>query len=185
LRHPVDRAYSAFWHFLRLGRLPLEADFAASLGADTALELRTKSSYFEQLSRYLRAFRRDKLSILLYDEIQRDPVAAVANCLNFLGIESFIPKQVHSRVNGVDGVPLWYRQVLSLRWLLAGLPAKVRRLLYRPASIGSHALKRLPMKRRRERLDVKERRWLFDKYFRQDVQKLERLIDRDLNCWRS
>ena len=64
LRHPIDRAYSAFWHYTRRGRIPPETDFAtflnqAATGAtDDRFGLYTRGLYASQVGCYLRYFSR-------------------------------------------------------------------------------------------------------------------------------
>ena len=71
LRHPVDRAYSAFWMRLSRGDIPFDADFRTIYQRDE-YGLRTRGNCFVQLSRYLEYFPRENLSVLIYEELKRD-----------------------------------------------------------------------------------------------------------------
>lgn len=95
LRHPVDRAYSAFLHLLRDAREPLPS-FEAALGAEEARvrggwehlwHLRGMGFYGEQLGRYYRCFGRERIRVYLYEELQREPEGVIADILSFLGVD--------------------------------------------------------------------------------------------------
>jgi len=125
LRHPVERAYSAFLHLLRDGREPL-TNFACALEAE---EERIRSNwehiwhyrqmgfYAAQLRRYYRCFRPEQIRVYLYDTFQKDPTGVIADILRFLEVdptftpdlsvrhnESYVPREarppLHPEVRG-------------------------------------------------------------------------------------
>lgn len=95
LRHPVDRAYSAFLHLLRDAREPLPS-FEAALEAEAVRirggwehiwHLRRMGFYGEQLTRYYRYFGREQIRVYLYEELQRAPEEVIADMFEFLGVD--------------------------------------------------------------------------------------------------
>jgi hypothetical protein len=99
VRHPVDRAYSAYWHNLRHGRLSPDLDFESAFAVD-ACEIRSRGNYATHLSRYVAVFPRDRLLVLVYDEIREDPGGEFRRSLRFLGLDdAFTPTVLHARLN--------------------------------------------------------------------------------------
>lgn len=100
LRHPVERAYSAFLHLLRDEREPL-TDFSCALGAEETRvrrgwehiwHYRRMGFYAEQLWRYYRHFGRDQIRVYRYEELRDEPERLTADIFEFLGVDpSFTP----------------------------------------------------------------------------------------------
>ncbi len=115
LRHPVERAYSAFLHARRDGREPL-GDFAAAL-ADEPARVRAgwehlwhyagMGFYAAQLERWYAAVGRDRVHVFLHGELEADPVGALRGCFAFLGVDdTFVPDtRVRSNVSSTTGAP--------------------------------------------------------------------------------
>jgi hypothetical protein len=188
LRDPVERAYSSFLHLVRDGREPLD-DFARALQEE---ELRAKRNYapiwhykeggfyYAQLSRYFEHFDERKIRVYLYEDLKTNPTGALRDAFWFLGVdESFVP-DVSVRHN-VGGVP----RNKSLHAFLAGsnpikagikpfIPTGVRKRV--AASLKTRNLHRPPQ------LSPELRRQLIEVY-REDILKLQVLIQRDLSVW--
>jgi hypothetical protein len=98
LREPVSRAYSHYWHSRRLGVEPLET-FEAAVAAEPArlatgdrAELNRHSylargRYLDQLRPLAEAVGRDRLHVLLFEDLLRDRVPTVAAVFGFLGVD--------------------------------------------------------------------------------------------------
>jgi hypothetical protein len=195
LRHPVDRAYSAYWHNLRQGRLPADSEFSGCLQAD-AWELRSRGEYHSHLARYLRLFPRDRLLVLLYDRIRDDPAGELRRCLEFLAVDpAFSPSTLGTRLNegGADitaatgpvrrirsalraGVLWARRRNLVPRSLERRLVTSADRVARRAAALG-------PRAKPYERLDPMLRAELMERYYQAEIQRLEELLDMDLSLW--
>jgi hypothetical protein len=125
LRNPVDRAVSAYFHFMNYGFIPVRSP---EEGLDRIMrghhdprypksrEILEYGFYYRHLMRYAALFRRERLRVVLYDALKADPGEIVRGTYAFLGVdESFIPEVLRSRdgrmVNeGVYSLP-------RLRWL--------------------------------------------------------------------
>ena len=189
LRHPVDRAYSAYWHHVRLGKIPVNADFHTALEQDDQVGLRSRGDYFTHLSRYLEYFQREDLLILIYEEIKGDPQKAVSGCLEFLGTDSqFVPDTLNSRVNKGTDIRLFHSWAVKLRRSVAATRYLLPRGFREPfRAVGSRAfehlvLKRLPEQKRRIPLDEDLRQELLGG-FMPGIVKLEELLNVDLSIW--
>ena len=179
LRHPIDRAYSAFWMHLSRGRIPADTDFRTFF-YQGSYGLRKRGYYFVQLSRYLEDFPRENLLVLVYEEIRSDGEKAVRDCLGFLGVDTqFVSDTLVARVNkGVD-LSVLHHQVWGLREAVRSLPQCVEKPL---VSIGRRAFVWVPKRRRYEPLDKGLRQEMMSE-FMADVRQLEDFLGRDLSIW--
>jgi len=192
LRHPADRAYSAYMHLVRDGREPIK-DFAKAI-AEEEKRIRdnwgplwhyTKGGfYYEQLARYYDLFDCSQIRVYLYDEFNRQPETLLTDVYHFLGVQD-------------DG---WLPD-LAVRPNVSGVPRSRRfqRLLYRvlvePNPLKSISQKIIPFRVRwrtttavrqwnliRPALSPDLRRELTALYL-DDIVKLQELIKRDLSQW--
>lgn len=107
LRDPVERAYSHYWHSVRLGVETL--DFEAALDAEPDrlageedrlaaepgyrsrahqhLAYAGRSRYADQLARWLAHFPREQLLVLEQRRFQNDPAGQAARLFAFLGLD--------------------------------------------------------------------------------------------------
>ena len=92
LRHPVERAYSAYLGLRRDG-LERTPTFEAAL-RDDALARRYlgPSFYHESLSRWYAAFPAEQLRVYLHDDLRDDARGLLADLFGFLGVDTgFVP----------------------------------------------------------------------------------------------
>lgn len=154
LRNPVDRAYSAFIHHMRRGRVPPDADlleWVRSLSPENdALRLVAGGWYAGSLAPYFARFG-ERLRVFVHDDAAQDPEGLFAQALEHIGASPGF------------------------------VPAKLRRIRYsnEPPVTSSYTEEG---KNRRE-LSPTERVELYT-YFRGDVERLEELLGRDLSIWR-
>ena len=196
VRHPVDRAYSAYWHNLRRGRLRGDTDFATSFATD-ACEIRSRGNYAAHISRYLRWFPRERLLALVFDEIRDDPASELRRSLRFLGIdETFTPTVLHARLNeGGRDLTAATGPVRSLRSALRSgalgairrgiVPPIVERRLVPAAErwLGRVASGWGPTTRRYEPIPAGLRSELYERHYATEVARLQELLGLDLRRW--
>lgn len=111
LRHPVDRAYSAFLHHVREDQEEY-TDFAAALraeperierGVDPKFHYRNRGFYFRQLAPYYDAFGADNVQVYLYEEL-RDPLGLLRHLFGVLEVDPSFTPDVSAQHN-ISGVP--------------------------------------------------------------------------------
>ncbi len=96
LRDPAERAWAHYWHTVKYGLE--QADFAEALereprrlerdaDARRYFSYLDRGRYARQLEPYLERFPRERVLVLLTDELARDPGAVVDRCCDFLGVE--------------------------------------------------------------------------------------------------
>lgn len=178
LRHPVDRAYSAFWMFLRLGSIPANADFYASFCQD-ACGIRYQGFYFRHLSHYLDFFPRKNLLILIYEDLKQDNLKTFRTCTEFLNVDSqFVPSLINTRPNKATDTVKFTRQYWQLRRTMILLTRRNSTL----KAIGDYVFKKLPKQREYAPLAQDLRQELLSG-FMPDITQLEDLLGRDLSIW--
>jgi len=189
LRNPVDRAHSHYVHMVRTGSEPCSAFAQAIREEQTHLNQErvyqgyiVRGFYYEQLRRYFDSFHREQLRIYLHEDLNNAPIDTVQDSFRFLGVKaSFVPD-------------------VSLKRNISGYPkSKILELALRPGR-AKHALKMyLPTGLHRRLSEVHDnlktrnldkppplepevRQQLISVY-REDILKLQELIDRDLSGW--
>lgn len=181
LRHPVERAYSAYRMHLSRGEIPFDMDFRTFVREDVRTS-RSQSTYTPQLERYLALFPRENLLVLLYEEMYRDTQKAVDTCARYLDVATgFTPPSLGDRVNNSVDVSVMHNQVWGLRRAIKGLPPAIEKPL---AQAGRHIFEHLPKKKRWEKLDPELKQEL-GQDFAADIAQLEGLLDRSLDIWRA
>ena len=188
LRHPVDRAYSAFGQYMRQGRISPNSDFQIAF-KDGQLNLRRCGYYFEDLKRYLTFFPRKNLLFLIYEEIIKDHLKSLGECFAFLRVDTqFIPASLNTKANkGID-VRLFHGRFDALRSYIVAktqlLPGKIRqpalemgRWIYK-----NLILERLPKQNIYHPPNPELRQELLQA-FMDDIRQLENLLGRDLSIW--
>jgi hypothetical protein len=106
LRNPVDRAYSAYWHARRVGKIPRRMAFEESIERDSRnagapwTDTVGGGCYFTHLERYLRYFDREQLFVTTFDELLEQPGETMADLVAFL-----VGNRVTLPDPGDDGLP--------------------------------------------------------------------------------
>ena len=186
LREPVARAYAHFMGRRRDG-LERRADFADVVREELSRPLPDAVAfgsylgcgrYHHFLSGYFERFPRSRIRVYLYEDLQTNPAALMADVFGFLGVDpAFAPDM--TRHHGQTGVPvnplarfLWTRSVHVRTALRPWLPRRIRD---RAAPMFMRRLARPP-------LDPLLQRRLSE-VFSGDIERLQRLLNRDLSHW--
>ena len=184
LRDPAERAFSEYRQMLASSMRSvsfsevLDAGFADRGGqiGDTWPFLQF-GFYFEQLTRYLRYFRRENIHVAFYEDFRRDPQQFLKGIYKFLRVDcgfcadlserhmqAHIPRS--PRVNReLQRLGIWKA---GTKLASPGLRAGLRRVVYRPDQ--------------KLRMASAERARLVA-FYRDDIEQLARLLDRDLSSW--
>lgn len=185
LRQPVDRAHSAWCHARRDGEEPL-ADFASALVAESGrnqpshlLRYREMSHYVEPLRDYFRVFGRDRLLVLLHDDLRDCPAEVWRRCCEFLDLDpaAHDPVPAHHNRSGTPRSRLVHTLLHSQR-----VKDAARRLL--PLSLAARIKQKLESANLRPppTLDPQMRERMTEE-FAAEIRELATLIDRDLDHW--
>ena len=188
LRNPVERAYSNFLEHVQEGR-ETELDFARALEAESARLARGWAPswayaglgfYGEQLARYFAAFPRERLLVLLHDELRQERAAVYRRIFRFLGVDEAFAPALPPRTNENSGVPK-SRFMHALLTRPNALRSALRGMLGERQRRAVHAWL-LHRTLARPGLDPQLRRSLAAR-FAEDIAQTERLLGRDLGAW--
>jgi hypothetical protein len=208
LRDPVERAFSQFCFFRFNMKKENEPDFLRALNGYYQEDYLTKSLYYQHMVNILRIFDRENLHVMIFEDISTDPEKVISSLYRFLGASaSFRPSVLNMKVNqaGVNQKEppyLWASVVKFIinsdNNLVRKYRAKLRQIIYRVNSlIDDHPypvskenfLERIHNihveRQEKPRLERSIKRLVFEKYFKEDVANLERLLSLDLQDWKE
>ncbi len=190
LRNPVDRAFAHYLQMVKSGAEPI-TDFSEALNSSKEyisngwirkrfyLEF---GFYHKQLSRYYKLFDKNNIKVFLLDDLKIEPKKLVQELYSFIGVdETYLPD-------------------MSVNYNPGGIPKNqtIQRLLAQPSKYKTYAARVLPTKVYQElvrfRLHLQnknlrkvtfpeELREPLINLYKEDVTKLQDLIDRDLSNW--
>jgi hypothetical protein len=190
LRNPMDRAFSQFRFMRACGREPERNFLTALMAEDRRLDdgwmwgwgYRRAGMYHHQLSRYLEYFDSDQLEILLFDDLERDPLATMQGVFEFLGVAASFRPDVDVQHNvtraTVDTEVSRFLKKTGLRRLVHGVTTPAFR-----RSVGETRLFRHEVPNR-DSIDPDAAEFLRSA-FSADLAALERIVNRDLGPWSS
>jgi hypothetical protein len=174
LRNPVDRAFSNYLMWARFGKNMKSLDEELSPETNPIKGGR----YFHRMKRYYDLFPRDQIKVYIFDELKTDPVKVMQDLYAYLGVDpTFTPNTAvrHNRaaVPKVRIVSRIFHHRGLTRAAKTLLPTGVVRLAKKVREKNMTAPPELPDDLRARLLD----------YYREDILKLEELLNRDLSIW--
>jgi Sulfotransferase family len=183
LRHPAERAFSQYIHYVSDGHIAHSCSehIAACLKHDGELGLYRPflefGFYGEQIERLLDYIPERQVRVWLYEDTLADPMKFFRDVLAFLEVDTeFVPDMTRR-----------YRQMQIPKVL--GVSQALRRSgIWRamrnctPPALRPFLKKRVYHARGSLTIPAEDRRFLVQ-YYRDDVRRLERVIERDLSAW--
>ncbi len=172
LRNPVDRAYSIFQMNRRNRGANEGLPFAEAMRSDPNLQ----DGYHAHLERFFALFPRERIAIILLEDLEAEPLRTVRSLFGFLGVDpGFAPDVAkvanpggEPRSKALHGLLSNRRLVAASRVLPEALVAPFKALRSR-----NLAKRALPEADRRAAAD----------FFREDILRTQDLIGRDLSHW--
>lgn len=188
VRNPVDRLRSSYWKLMRDGRHQDELVVLVRDGLDRDGYL-GRQRYTPVLERYLELLGRDRVLILVYEEMHADPAGTIRAVERFLGVEgSAWPAEMtatlgrHVNPTFVPRRPGLYRAAQRLNQSLRRTHLK---FLDRPLELGKRLFFAAAGRRERQEVGPMPGEDRLRRYFQDDVAALERLLGRPLTAvWR-
>lgn len=178
LRQPVKRAYSVYWHQVRLGdeNRPVEE---ALVEGEYAL---THGLYAHWLRNWYALFAPEQIKVILFDDLLRDPLGAYVDVCHFLEIDdTFVPDMTVRNKGGAmknERLGRLYERLKKhpLRQKLDPLvPQGVRSALVKTHDQNLQEPPPMPPALQ-QRLNA---------FYCEDIAELEQMLQRDLSAWRS
>ena len=187
LRNPVERAFSNYVWAVQPGAEPL-TNFSEALQAEAERiknnwgprwRYKDQGFYYAQLKPYFDTFNRDQIRVYLTEDFTANPVEVVQDIFRFLEVdESFTPDV--SRKHNQSRIPRnqsWHRFLSQ--------PNQIKSLLkpLLPVQFRQRLQTRLKKKNlHKPTLSPEIRQQLLAEY-REDILKLQDLLQRDLSQW--
>ncbi len=198
LRNPVDVMYAQHNQLIFNAMEPI-SDFSEALEAEADrrvggnlppwpinvenLFYRHSVRFAEQLERYFEVFGRERVHVMLFDDLARDGAGVIRGVLEFLGVDpSLAAAPATANENRRVRSP-WLQRLIFMPRLLMPLAPVLRRFpLVR--SMRTRLLNMNSEPRPRAPMDPALRRRLLDEQA-PEIERLGRLIGRDLSGWRE
>lgn len=203
LRNPVERAVSSYYWLMRWGQLPvaplnegmrrlLRGEFRGVRWADDILNF---GMYGRHLERYREVFGEDRLIVLLDVDLRRDAQTARAQVYRDLGVAEDFHPHIAQRSRNEGVYPLERLRFLRLRNRfvydngdpMTGIMRRPHRFHQALPNAGVVLTDRYLLKpifgNDRPSLDP-EIAGLLSDFYREDIEKTEALIGRDLSDWK-
>ncbi|KFN48879.1 sulfotransferase family protein [Arenimonas composti] len=180
LRNPTERAYSQYG--LHVGRYARGGGFAEFLADQPdAVE---RGRYAAQLERYFALFPRERVLVMLFEEVMADRVAALDEVCRFLGVDTGLldGDRVDDQVNASERPRFARARSLATRFgnRLRGRDMDWIINLAKKAGV----MKLFGVRKGMPPLPDAERARL-DACFADDIARLEILLGRSLDIWRA
>ncbi len=187
LRNPIERAYSHYLFHRRDDREPINNFNQAILAEEKRIRegihfghYIRRGMYYNQVKRLYETFLKEQVYVCLFDELEFDPVSLSQNIYHFLNVDpGFIP-DVFTRRNP-SGIP----KNKTLHTFLVKpnqLKSFIQPIL--PSTVYHFITKLRDRNLSKPQLDQEHRNSLIELY-REDILKLQKLINRDLSNWLS
>jgi len=207
LRNPIDRIVSAYYHYIKTGFLPpvhinkgLKKVLSGGWVTEypRSVELVEYGMYYKHLKRYLKYFGKTKIKVIFHSNIKKSPKNEIKKICKFLDVSkesipnNSLEKEPKASVYELDRLARMQRaNRLINRYSKDGmrmhrLPIKDNPLLYcwhvllRIRDFADHVLRGSGSK---PNLSPSLLKQLHDRY-KKDIQKLEKLLEKDLSKWR-
>ena len=190
LRQPVARAYSNFLHARRADKEPL-ADFETAFYKEEERKAENwsplyhykgKGYYAEQLERYFTLLPKENIKVLLFEDLVKNPIKITQEVFKFLNIDkTFIPNTTKkANVSGIPkGVFGWI--IMKLRYY--NLIPNMHFSNYLPNFMIQFIFNSAYKKARPLSKELKKK--ITNTCYKEDILKLEKLIEKDLQHWLS
>lgn len=191
LRDPAERAFSAYMHVVRDGRETL-SNFSEALKLeanriqenwDPIWHFTKVGFYYKQLARYYDLFDQDQIRVYLHEDLVKEPEKLLENIFCFLDVNPDFSPDLSVKFNVSGKQKTAIIQYINKIFFLSPNPIKwiSRKLI---PDIWRWKFTNWVRQRNLRKIQIPEeiRKKLIALY-RDDIEKLQSLIDRDLSMW--
>lgn len=180
IRNPISRFNSHYMMHIRDNACKGSVtDFINNPETYFGISLLKAGLYSEAIKEYFDVFGRDKVYIAVYDDLQSDHEKYYSDICEFLGISDVKSKNERINISGRPRNPL---VMMTIRWIKRLIPGfltakmkfdfktKINSYLYNDSTL------------KKENLPEDAKAHLVD-YYKEDIIKTGKLINRDLSHW--
>lgn len=178
LRDPIKRAYSAYWQMVRLGQEDRPVEEAL-----TEAEHRVRNGrYFALLTNWYDIFNPDQIKVILFEDLMQDALGVFQDLCRYLDVDhTFVPDLTIRNKGGTlknKRLGRFYEQLKKSPIKKAVdpfVPATLRDKLIDARNSNFENPPPMPPA-------VAAR---LQSYYKEDIEKLEAFLDRDLAVWKN
>ncbi len=175
LRDPVERAYSHYQYRER-ERQSENQPLSFEQKIEATPSLIETGLYARKLQKYYDLFPKENILIILYDELKKDPEQYLKRVYKFLGVNTeFRSPLIKNKINAASSKAGKFH---ALYWLDRIF---VKTGLFKIAKLVNNLNKKTKV----ESVSTKTREMLLERYFLEDIEKLEEMIQMDLSEWKK
>lgn len=183
LRDPVERAFSHYSMDLRLGHVKQSLDELFDLGLNNKDNLFFQQyillgQYYEQVNRYIEVFGRENICVKFYDELKLDASSFYSDILKFLHQEND---------HNIDFNQPFNKSKLPsnkfIKWLYSWPIIRKISLIFLPLSVIEFI--NLNFFKENNNIITNDLKSKLHSFFLEDIEKLEKLLSKDLKSWKK
>ncbi len=172
LRNPADRLYSSYMMSSRTA--PTKGFDEHCFSADAAW---IKANYYwSDLKRYYDIFDKEKIKVILFDELKENTLETIADLFRFLNVDdTFVPNiSVHNK-GGIPRNQLYFKLLLTLKNNLKNYirPSPRNKRIWTYLRSNSLTESKIDPHIRKKILEICE----------DDILRTQELVNRDLSSW--
>lgn len=200
LRNPIERAYSHYLFNKSFGGICSFFSFRQALNKEKILI--KGGLYYSLLKKFYASFPRENILVLIYEDIQKDPLKFIQNIFKFLKVDdSFVPPSLNKKLNPRTDSRLYFpilsQTISKFVYYSTKKQSGILFHLYKflkgaRVSKLTKVIRKINLRKRPEEfreypsadtIDRETRKFL-QKIFSRDIKNLEKLINRDLDFWK-
>jgi hypothetical protein len=183
LRDPVERAFSHYSMDLRLGHVKQSLDELFDLGLNNKDNLFFQQyillgQYYEQVNRYIKVFGRENICVKFYDELKLDASSFYSDILKFLHQEND---------HNIDFNQPFNKSKLPsnkfIKWLYSWPIIRKISLIFLPLSVIEFI--NIKFFKENNNIITNDLKSKLHRFFLEDIEKLEKLLSKDLKSWKK
>lgn len=183
LRDPVERAFSHYSMDLRLGHVKQSLDELFDLGLNNKDNLFFQQyillgQYYEQVNRYIKVFGRENICVKFYDELKLDASSFYSDILKFLHQEND---------HNIDFNQPFNKSKLPsnkiIKWLYSWPIIRKISLIFLPLSVIEFI--NIKFFKENNNIITNDLKSKLHSFFLEDIEKLEKLLSKDLKSWKK
>ncbi|NIR50443.1 sulfotransferase [candidate division KSB1 bacterium] len=188
LRNPIERAFSSYMYLKRLGYEQLSFEDAIreeprrlEMGYSYLWRLKSVGLYYKQVAAYLNSFK--SVGVFFFDELQSQPAKIVADAYSFLGVDdTFRPKtNVTYNASGTPKNSVLFDFLTRENLFKKSLKPLVDRIF--PEERRMHVIEKMKYALLKKTTMLPETRDKLVSFYRNDIERLQELLDKDLSHW--
>jgi len=189
LRDPVERAFSHYAQHVMLGHEHLSFEEAIEreeerkkAGWRWHYQYLAQSKYYEQVKRYYELFPKENILVLLFDDLKNDPKNFLIKLLKFIDVNPSVDG-IEFKIYNKTGMPK-NRAVYNFLYKKNNFRKTVGLFIPKSVKISIFKLiQNLNIDYNAKPKIAEETRIQLKKYFKPDIEKLEKLLQKDLSNW--